>query len=62
MYTYFGISNKAAMRTLSNIFIIYPFFDDRLQLCSEVRDMERFFSYDSRLSMNRVGAIPPEAI
>lgn len=61
-YTYLGISDNAAMRTLSNIFIIYPSFDDRFQLCSEVRDMEQFFSNDSRLSMNRVGAIPPEAI
>jgi hypothetical protein len=63
-YTYIliGIGDNATMRTPSTIFIIHPFFNDRLQLSSKVSDMQRFFSYNRWLAMNRVGAVPPEAI
>lgn len=58
----FCIGDNATMRTLPTIGIVHPFFNDRLQLCSQVGDMERFLPYDGRLNMNRVRAIPTKAI
>ena len=44
------------------LFILHPMRDDRLQLCAQVRAVERFFFDDDEVLVFWVGAVPLEGI